>query len=42
MKWSGREVKWRDVQWSEFEMGWRSAKYGEGKEIKAEWDVKCI
>ena len=32
--------KWSKVKGTEVE--WRSAKYGEGKGIKAGWDVKCI
>ena len=45
MKWS--EVKWSEVKWSEvkvreFEAGWRTAKYGEGKRIKEGWDLKSI
>ena len=32
--------KWSEVKGTEVE--WRSAKCGEGKEIKAGWDVKCI
>jgi len=34
--------KWSVVEWREFEAGWRSAITGEGKGIKALWDVKCI
>ena len=34
------EVKCSEVEGSE--VGWRSAKCGEGKGIKAGWDVKCI
>jgi hypothetical protein len=34
--------KWNTVEWREFEVGWRSARSGEGKGIKVGWDVKCI
>jgi len=36
------EVKWNEVKWREFEVGWRSAKCGKWKGIKELWDVKYI
>ena len=33
-------MKWSEVKVTE--VGWRSAKCGEGKGIKAGWEMKCI
>jgi hypothetical protein len=49
--WSKEEIEYFQEQklesykwsrWSEFDMGWRSAKCGEGKGIKVGGDVKCM
>ena len=34
-------MKWSKVQWRKFEVSWKSATCGEGKGIKAGWEVEC-